>query len=1095
MCRCVFPRTVDRCGNQHYRHQPCPAQGVECYNCGRRNHFAKVCRSRTATKYQKKVHSVTHEDSDSPDDMFIGMIQCATSKSPDWKVTILVNRQKMSFKIDTGAQCNVISRQKYLQLSSTPLQKSHARLVAFGGQRLDTCGKVTLNCQHKEKCYPVVIEVIDQNVPNIVGLTTCMELNLVQRLDAINNQPDDILNAYSDVFDGLGCITDALYHIKIDKNAQPIVHPPRKVPVTLRPKIQQELSRMENLDVIQKVDEPTDWVNSMVTIVKPNGNLRICIDPRNLNKAVKRDYYPMSTIDDIVTRMPNAKVFSVLDASSGFWQVQLDTPSAKLCTFNTPFGRYMFKRLPFGLSSSQGIFQKIMSEMFQDIPGVEVVVDDLLIWGENEEQHDTRLIQVLERARHRNLKLNRTKCQIRKDAITYIGHILSKDGLKPDPKKTDAILKMPCPENKDDLQRFLGMLTYLGKFIPNLSTVASPLRTLLEKNVEWHWHTEQANSFLSLKKLITTAPVLKYFNPSKPTKLSVDASSKGLGAVLLQDNHPIAYASRALTMCQQNYAQIEKEMLAVVFGCTRFHEYIFGMPSVEVETDHKPLEAILKKPLHQAPLRLQKMIMSIQKYQINLIYCPGKQLVIADTLSRAYLTKQPDDSTSFEFEVNVVASLPISKTKLEQFQSMTQSDSALKQLMKLTLDGWPDHKSQVPTECLPYWSFRDQISSSDGVLLKGEKLIISKAMQPEMLKLIHCSHLGIEKCKQQARDIMYWPGMSSQIQDTVSACGTCNTYQRKNQKEPLIPHSIPDRPWSKVGVHLFELQQKQYLVIVDYYSGFVELDLLIHTTAKQVIKHCKSQFSRHGIPDVLISDNGPQFSSHEFQQFIKQYQIDHRTSSPYHPQSNGMAEKAVQTIKRLMKKAAHDGNDHYLALLEYRNTPWSDTLGSPAQRLMGRRTKTLIPTANTLLKPATINPTVVQEELQKHRKQQKMFYDRQAKPLKSLKIGDSVLMTSKDGTWKPAKVTSISQRAPRSYNIVTPQGQYYRRNRKDLRKVMGKTEVNTSTDEFLDDQAYDSDTNEPVEESCGTNSVVSAPALRRSQRTIRAPVRYADQFS
>ena len=639
------------------------------------------------------------------------------------------------------------------------------------------------------------------------------------------------------------------------------------------------------------------------------------------------------------------------------------------------------------------------------------------------------------------------------------------------------------------------MLTYLGKFIPNLSTVASPLRTLLEKNVEWHWHTEQANSFLSLKKLITTAPVLKYFNPSKPTKLSVDASSKGLGAVLLQDNHPIAYASRALTMCQQNYAQIEKEMLAVVFGCTRFHEYIFGMPSVEVETDHKPLEAILKKPLHQAPLRLQKMIMSIQKYQINLIYRPGKQLVIADTLSRAYLTKQPDDSTSFEFEVNVVASLPISKTKLEQFQSMTQSDSALMQLMKLTLDGWPDHKSQVPTECLPYWSFRDQISSSDGVLLKEEKLIIPKAMQPEMLKLIHCSHLGIEKCKRRARDIMYWPGMSSQIQDTVSACGTCNTYQRKNQKEALIPHSIPDRPWSKVGVDLFELQQKQYLVIVDYYSGFVELDLLIHTTAKQVIKHCKSQFSRHGIPDVLISDNGPQFSSHEFQQFIKQYQIDHRTSSPYHPQSNGMAEKAVQTIKRLMKKAAHDGNDNYLALLEYRNTPWSDTLGSPVQRLMGRRTKTLIPTANTLLKPATINPTAVQEELQKHRKQQKMFYDRQAKPLKSLKIGDSVLMTSKDGTWKPAKVTSISQRAPCSYNIVTPQGQYYRRNRKDLRKVMGKTEVNTSTDEFLDDQAYDSDTNEPVEESCGTNSVVSAPALRRSQRTIRAPVRYADQFS
>ena len=212
---------------------------------------------------------------------------------------------------------------------------------------------------------------------------------------------------------------------------------------------------------------------------------------------------------------------------------------------------------------------------------------------------------------------------------------------------------MPCPENRDELQRFLGMLTYLGKFIPNLSHIASPLRTLLERNVKWYWQPEQVKSFLSLKELITTAPVLKYFNSSRPTKLSVDASCKGLGAVLLQDNHPIAYASRALTTFQQCYAQIEKEMLAVIFGYTRFHEYTFGMPTIEVETDHKPLEAIFKKSLHQASARLQKMIMSIQKYPINLVYCPGKQLVIADTLSRAYLPEQPDNSTSFKFEVNV----------------------------------------------------------------------------------------------------------------------------------------------------------------------------------------------------------------------------------------------------------------------------------------------------------------------------------------------------------------------------------------------------------------------------------------------------------
>ena len=321
----------------------------------------------------------------------------------------------------------------------------------------------------------------------------------------------------------------------------------------------------------------------------------------------------------------------------------------------------------------------------------------------------------------------------------------------------------------------------------------------------------------------------------------------------------------------------------------------------------------------------------------------------------------------------------------------------------------------------------------------------------------------------------------------------------------MIPHSVPDRPWSKLGADLFELQGKQYLVIVDYYSGFVEIDLLTHPTTKQVINHCKSQFSRHGIPDVLISDNGPQFSSHEFQQFVKCYQIDHRTSSPYHPQSNGMAEKAVQTVKRLIKKATHDGNDLYLALLEYRNTPCSITLGSPVQRLMGRRTKTLLPTSSKLLKPATIDPKTVHTELQEQQTKQKLYYDRNAKALKPLSPGDSVLMTTKDGKWKPAKVTSVDKTGPRSYNIVTPQGQHYRRNRKDLRKVTG---ININIDDFLDDQSYDDNTNNLSTANSGNPEIImrdnsseatlpatSLPPVRRSQRVFRPPVRYADQYS
>ena len=611
----------DKCGNWHKKQQTCPAQGVECHKCGKRNHFARVCRSKVKKAATPSLHSIEQEQdsSDEGEQLFVATLH-TISRSKEWKVTIKLNGQKTVFKIDTGAQCNVVSKDKYKQVSKQPLQTSGAKLVAFGGHRLNTCGKITILCEHKGKNFPIEFQVVDQDVPSVLGLDTSTKLNLVQRVDVLNSQTTDTLQKYKDVFEGLGHITEATHHISIRQESKPVVHPPRRVPVTLRPKVKQELERMERLNVIEKVQEATEWVNSMVVITKPNGKLRICIDPRDLNKVIKREYYPMRTIEEIAARMPNAKFFSVLDASSGYWQVQLDPESAELCTFNTPFGRYKFKRLPFGLSSAPDVFQKVMSEMFESIEGVEVVVDDILVWGESEEQHDARLTQVLEKARARNLKLNETKCHIKRQEVSYIGHILTKEGLKPDPKKTEAINNMEAPKNKEELQRYLGMIMYLAKFIPNLSQSAEPLRTLLEKDVEWHWNEQQEHSFKTLKQLTTVAPVLKYFDPTKAIKISVDASSKGMGAVLLQDDQPVAYASKALTKSQQNYAQIEKEMLAIVFGCTRFHEYIYGMPQVEIETDHKPLEAILKKPLHQAPARLQKMIMVVQKYPISVRY-------------------------------------------------------------------------------------------------------------------------------------------------------------------------------------------------------------------------------------------------------------------------------------------------------------------------------------------------------------------------------------------------------------------------------------------------------------------------------------------
>ena len=256
------------------------------------------------------------------------------------------------------------------------------------------------------------------------------------------------------------------------------------------------------------------------------------------------------------------------------------------------------------------------------------------------------MTQGLDKCQECSLKLKKEKCRFRVSEVHYVGHVLSSDGIKPDPQKVEAINAMPTPANREDLQRFLGVVTYLSKFIPNMSQESAPLRQLLQKDAEWSWAKAEDNAFTGLKTAISSAPVLKFFDSKKPVTLSVDARSKGLVAVILQNDRPVAYASKALTLSQQNYAQIEKEMLAIVFGCELFHDYLYAHRDVIDETDHKPLETILKKPIHQAPLRLQKMILRTKPYALNVRYIPGSHFVLTDAVSRAFLpieaADQPD---------------------------------------------------------------------------------------------------------------------------------------------------------------------------------------------------------------------------------------------------------------------------------------------------------------------------------------------------------------------------------------------------------------------------------------------------------------------
>ena len=379
-------------------------------------------------------------------------------------------------------------------------------------------------------------------------------------------------------------------------------HVPRKVPVFMKARLKEELDRLVELQVIAPVKEPTDWISSMICVKKPN-KLRICLDPKDLNKAIKRPNYPIPNLDDVLAKLSKAKFFSVVDCKDGFWQVKLTESSSFLTTFCSPFGRFRWLRMPFGISSAPEEFQRRLHEITAGLTGVEVIADDILIYGigDIEEQasanHNQNMINLLERAKEINLKFNPKKLKLRQKSIAYMGHLLTTEGLKPHPSKVEAIQNMPELTNVNNVQSFIGFVNYLSRFLPKLSDICEPLRRLTDKNAEWLWTKVHNDAVETIKHLISREPLLRYYRLEDEVTIQCDASQTGLGTVLLQNGQPVAYSSRSLTKTEQGYAQIEKECLAIVFSCERFSQYLLGRNKITVESDHKPLETIFKKPL------------------------------------------------------------------------------------------------------------------------------------------------------------------------------------------------------------------------------------------------------------------------------------------------------------------------------------------------------------------------------------------------------------------------------------------------------------------------------------------------------------------
>ncbi|UYV84092.1 K02A2.6-like, partial [Cordylochernes scorpioides] len=510
-----------------------------------------------------------------------------------WTAEIQVNGKQVKFKLDSQADVTCVPLCLFKTIMGQQrLVENNINLRAAEFSELQTVGMFVSTLRNGSYEIKERIYVIRRLSEPLLSRRACELLNLARRIEVVATKFNPI-KEFPEVFEGLGQIGSP-YEIKLKPGANPYaVHTPRRVPIPLMERLKTRLEELERAGIIARVNVATEWCAPTVIAGKPNGDIRLCMDLSRLNEHVQREVHPMPVVEHMLGQLGEAKFFSKLDANSGFHQIPLSPDCQHLTTFITPFGRYKFCRMPFGISLAPEYLQRVMLIILQGMDGVICYLDDILIFASDSKTHDRILRLVLRKLKEAKVTLNKAKCVFGVPRINFLGHILDEDGIRPDPAKIEAVAKMPAPTDVHGVRRFLGMVNHLGRFVKNLPEIVAPLNQLLVKGQDFVWDCSQERAFRKLKELLTTQPILAAYDVRKPTMVSSDASSYGLGAVLKQEGkngiwRPVAYSSRTMTPTEKRYAQIEKEALANIWACERFQDFLLGK-RFRIETDHKPL--------------------------------------------------------------------------------------------------------------------------------------------------------------------------------------------------------------------------------------------------------------------------------------------------------------------------------------------------------------------------------------------------------------------------------------------------------------------------------------------------------------------------
>ena len=1103
-------RTCYKCGNDWNpdHSKDCPAKGKRCTYCDIPGHFEKQCHKKRRQEKKAKVNDLTaFEEAEEQDKEFIESltayhIKMVSSPNCDQKKVVPLSYKGLHFsaKADTGADVNVMDLETWRNIQNhdrnVKLNSStRFRLTGFDGSERVTKGVANLKISFKNGVTHQVQFQVAEARACLLGRTTLRELRIVQYdesfVDETISETTHLINEYKDVFQGLGRFPGPAYHIQLKEDAIPVVHAPRSVPIHLLKPYKAELDNMLQMDVIRRVEGPTDWVNSIVLNVKKTDTgmkLRVCLDPSDLNKAIKREHCQMRTVDEVMGEIQDSDTFTICDAKKGFWMVELAEDCQELTTFLTPFGRFCFKRLPFGLNISSEVFASKLQEVLQGLPGVTSIADDIFVYAKGDKQHDERLRGLLDRLRDSNIKLNADKLQHKQDSVSFFGHSWTRLGMKADAEKIRAVQLIRVPTNREELQSFLGLASYLSRFVPRFSDKVQHMRQLATAST-FHWKDIHQAEFDNVKLALADPEVLRYYRSNEEVTIQVDASGKGLGAVLIQSNRPVYFASRVLTPAEQRYSNIERELLAVVWSLKRFNHYVYGR-SVTVHTDHKPLENINKKSISAAPPRLQRLLLRVQHYDYKVKYVSAAGVLLADALSRL------GTDTSDTLEVNLIQgdetslATSVSSTTENEIRQETQLDTESNALIDVLERGWPDKFTETAPILQPFWTFREEISMEGGILYKGSRIIIPKRLRQKLIKQLHEGHLGESKCLLRARQSVFWPGITEQIKNAVRTCEVCQRHASGPEKLPYSPYSVPQECWDRLATDIFTFKSRKFLLIVDYFSKYPIVKEISSENSETIAKHMRSVFVDFGAPREIVSDNGPAFVGPQFKALLDEFRVTHTTSSPTFPKSNGQAERFVRTVKAVFRKCLESGQSPWMGLLHLRTTPIDVNIPAPMEIVLHRPVRSTLPSTNRDI------PSSQEIRNRLVRRQEKQTPKQHARrKLISYKVSQQVRYYDVAlKIWRPCVIIRPSSH-PRSWFVRCPDGSVKRRTEEQLKpKVITDPpqEQPKQAEEGENDEDDETETEAETETDDGTQEPEAAPEennqRRHSTRKRQPPV-------